>query len=79
LLATVNWAGNPDKSVSADAEGKSHPRSSFRAWQQTVRGQARPWTKPQLATAAFSGLRIVNFRNVQRIREIEAQEDPASS
>ena len=37
----VNWAGKPDKTVSAS--GALNPRNSFALWQQTVSGFSKPW------------------------------------
>jgi len=37
----VNWAGKPEKSVSAS--GALSPRHSFDSWQQTVSGFSVPW------------------------------------
>ncbi|WP_210526669.1 HWE histidine kinase domain-containing protein [Rubellimicrobium arenae] len=37
------WAGNPAKYVSDD-RGRIHPRRSFAAWRETVRGQSAAWT-----------------------------------
>lgn len=44
VARTVTWAGNPDKPAEPEA-GALHPRASFSAWRQTVRGTARPWTE----------------------------------
>ncbi|QXQ05039.1 GAF domain-containing protein [Sphingosinicellaceae bacterium] len=53
LIATVTWAGNPDKPVEIIPEGERlTPRKSFAAWQQTVRGRSSPWTVPD-SDAAF--------------------------
>jgi two-component system, chemotaxis family, sensor kinase Cph1 len=44
LVETVSWAGNPNKTVVADQHDRLHPRKSFDAWQQTVRGISPPAT-----------------------------------
>ena len=45
LVRTVNWAGDPTKSVVKGQEpARLSPRGSFALWKQTVRGQAQDWT-----------------------------------
>ena len=50
LVETVTWAGNPAKRIT-DGE-RLTPRTSFAAWQETVRGRSLPWTPPD-SDAAF--------------------------
>ena len=51
-LRHVHWGGNPEKVVAfVEGENELHPRSSFKSWQQTVRGTALRWTEPQLLVA----------------------------
>ena len=69
LVDTVTWAGNPDKAVSADVEGKLHPRTSFAAWQETVRGRSRPWTELELDNARLLRVQLLHLRDAQRLRE----------
>lgn len=53
----VTWGGNPDEAIQFSADQKSyHPRASFQQWQQTVSGQALPWSPEALEIAE-------NFRN----------------
>jgi two-component system, chemotaxis family, sensor kinase Cph1 len=53
----VNWGGNPNEAIRFEADGKRyHPRASFKQWQETVKGHARPWEKEELEIAE-------NFRN----------------
>jgi chemotaxis family two-component system sensor kinase Cph1 len=35
LVETIMWAGNPDKTVSVDEQGRLRPRASFAAWKDT--------------------------------------------
>lgn len=45
MVETVVWAGRPEKAVMpGGANGMLGPRTSFEAWKQVVRGNARPWT-----------------------------------
>ncbi|MET0403841.1 MAG: ATP-binding protein [Cystobacter sp.] len=56
VARTVTWAGNPRKPVvEGPASHRLHPRASFSAWQETVRGRSVPWTAEDRASAA--GLR----------------------
>ncbi len=53
---TVTWAGDPRKPVvPGPGASRLHPRASFEAWQETVRGASAPWTPADLAAA--TGLR----------------------
>lgn len=49
-IRTVNWAGNPDKSV-VESGGQLRPRASFALWAQQVRGHSLPWTEEQIQSA----------------------------
>ncbi len=53
-IQTVNWAGNPQDSVSIDEIGKMHlsPRKSFELWKETVREMSYPWQMAELEAAA---------------------------
>ncbi len=77
LIETVTWAGNPDKAVNADTEGTLHPRTSFAAWRETVRGRSRPWTELELENARFLREQMLRLqaagvlrKTVQQVREI---------
>ncbi len=44
VIQTVNWAGNPEKTVEAADDGlRLSPRKSFALWKETVRSQSLPW------------------------------------
>ncbi|HYO57857.1 ATP-binding protein [Archangium sp.] len=53
VTRTITWAGNPSKSVVPAPGGARglHPRASFEAWQETVRGTSLPWTRVDLESA----------------------------
>ncbi|PTL81887.1 histidine kinase [Vitiosangium sp. GDMCC 1.1324] len=56
MARTVTWAGNPQKPVvPGPGASRLHPRASFAAWQETVRGTSLPWTAEDMAT-------VVGFR-----------------
>jgi light-regulated signal transduction histidine kinase (bacteriophytochrome)/CheY-like chemotaxis protein len=51
-VRTVNWAGDPAKSVvKGDAGVRLSPRGSFALWSQIVRGTAEPWTAAEVRAA----------------------------
>jgi light-regulated signal transduction histidine kinase (bacteriophytochrome) len=44
VIATVVWAGNPEKPVMQVAgQTRLHPRNSFKSWKEIVQGKAVPW------------------------------------
>lgn len=52
-IREVKWAGNPyEKTVKAGTAGYLEPRTSFKAWRETVIGKCREWTEEQIETAA---------------------------
>jgi chemotaxis family two-component system sensor kinase Cph1 len=51
-VGTVTWAGDPAKPIeSSDAGARLHPRHSFEAWTQVVRGNSRPWRTAEVDAA----------------------------
>lgn len=42
VVATIDWAGNPEKPVFQEGM-RIHPRKSFETWQQKITGQSIPW------------------------------------
>ncbi|MBS7564841.1 GAF domain-containing protein [Mucilaginibacter sp. Bleaf8] len=53
VLATVNWAGNPNKPVQYDANNVMHisPRTSFEVWKEQVNGTAPVWSMEDIKAA----------------------------
>jgi two-component system, chemotaxis family, sensor kinase Cph1 len=53
VLKTVNWAGNPNASITVEADGSVtlSPRQSFAQWQETVRLTSLPWKTCELENA----------------------------
>ncbi|OLP57452.1 histidine kinase [Rhizobium rhizosphaerae] len=49
VIETVTWAGNPHKIVRE--EGRIHPRNSFEAWREQVRGRALAWSEAERSAA----------------------------
>jgi light-regulated signal transduction histidine kinase (bacteriophytochrome)/CheY-like chemotaxis protein len=51
-VRTVNWAGDPAKSViKGDGEVRLSPRGSFTLWKETVKGRSKPWKSSDLEAA----------------------------
>ncbi len=49
---SVRWAGAPAKAVRHEAgQPRLHPRLSFQAWTEEVRGRSTPWTTAQIGAA----------------------------
>jgi light-regulated signal transduction histidine kinase (bacteriophytochrome) len=67
----IEWAGNPDKAVDAEASpGKLSPRASFQLWQETVRGRSRPWGSAELETAQRFRNEVIELRRQQRLQQL---------
>ena len=67
LVETVIWAGNPHQAVSADEQDRLHPRTSFAAWHETVRGRCRPWSELELESASFLREQLLRVRDAQKL------------
>jgi light-regulated signal transduction histidine kinase (bacteriophytochrome) len=80
LVATVRWAGDPEKPALPDSSAPLapgvtvSPRHSFAEWQQTVRGRSAPWTPEEIAAVAefrSSVLEIV-LRRAEEMAQLAA-------
>ncbi len=69
LVETVVWAGNPHEAVSADAQDRLHPRTSFAAWHETVRGRSRPWSELELESASFLREQLLRVQDAQKLSQ----------
>lgn len=49
VVKTVTWGGDPHKVVRES--GRIHPRKSFEAWREMVRGKSAPWHPAEIAAA----------------------------
>ncbi|MCC5656961.1 GAF domain-containing protein [Nostoc sp. XA010] len=63
VIQTVNWAGNPNESIQAQADGSLIlcPRKSFEQWQETVRLTSLPWKACELESAIALSNAIVGI------------------
>ena len=58
----ISWSGNPSETVHFEPDGiQYHPRSSFRIWQQTLRGRAVEWSPEELEVAERFRNSVVDF------------------
>ncbi|AEI62667.1 ATP-binding protein [Corallococcus macrosporus] len=57
VARTVTWAGNPHKPAQPEpGHARLHPRASFEAWREDVRGASTPWTQADVEAAeSFRG------------------------
>ncbi|WP_163990380.1 ATP-binding protein [Pyxidicoccus caerfyrddinensis] len=57
VARTVTWAGNPRKPAEPEpGHARLHPRGSFAAWREEVRGASTPWTAADVEAAeSFRG------------------------
>jgi len=72
LVETIAWAGNPNKAVVADEHNRLHPRKSFDAWQETVRGFSRPWTEIELESGLLLREQIRRLRDARELSILNA-------
>lgn len=74
VLQEVKWAGNPyEKFVREGTEGYLEPRSSFKAWSETIVGRCRDWTDEEVETASVLCLVYGKFIDVWRQKEAALQ------
>jgi signal transduction histidine kinase len=53
--------------VRVDKQDQLHPRTSFAAWQETVRGRSRPWSELDLENASFLRYVLLGIRNKENL------------
>jgi len=73
LVETIRWAGNPNEAVSSDEHGQLHPRASFAAWQETVRGRCRRWSPLQLECAGTLRERLLRLQSAHKLQEAQVR------
>ncbi|KIW41436.1 uncharacterized protein PV06_06997 [Exophiala oligosperma] len=74
VLQEVKWAGNPyEKFVKEGTEGYLEPRTSFKAWSETIVGRCRDWTDEEIETASVLCLVYGKFIDVWRQKEAALQ------
>lgn len=77
ILRSVNWAGAPEKVYQEGPLGpRLTPRKSFELWQETVRGQSKPWSKADLSIA--ESLRVTLLEVILQLADLAARERRAA-
>lgn len=72
IVRTVSWAGDPDKSVAPQVgDGRLHPRHSFAAWTQVVRGTSLAWRIAELDAAEALRRRAIETDLIHQIANAE--------
>lgn len=63
VIQTVNWAGNPQKSVETATDGtvRLSPRKSFESWKETVSCKSLPWKKCEIDAALELRNAVINI------------------
>ncbi len=73
-LQEVKWAGNPyEKFIKEGTEGYLEPRTSFKAWSETIVGRCRDWSDEEIETASVLCLVYGKFIDVWRQKEAAVQ------
>lgn len=71
-VETVNWAGNPHKAIDEET-GALTPRKSFDLWGETVREQAREWSRAEIDAAIRLRTDVVELLDKQELRRLNGQ------
>ncbi|AHE57196.1 ATP-binding protein [Sphingomonas sanxanigenens] len=61
VIRTIKWGGDPRKTAQPSTGDRLHPRTSFAAWQETVRLRAEPWHEAEVEAAAHLRAAIVDI------------------
>ena len=69
----VNWAGNPHKALIPGPDRELSPRASFEVWQETVRGQSRRWTVPEVKSARRLRRALLELQQTRRVKDLNSQ------
>jgi light-regulated signal transduction histidine kinase (bacteriophytochrome) len=69
----IDWAGNPHKPASQEADQALTPRKSFEAWSETVRGQSRRWTLAEVESAYRLRNEVLDARQNRRLKDLNKE------
>jgi light-regulated signal transduction histidine kinase (bacteriophytochrome) len=63
VIKTVNWAGNPNKTLQTDEDGNHRlsPRKSFELWKENVRYKSLPWKQCEIDAALELRKAMINI------------------
>ncbi len=75
VIQTVNWAGNPEKTVTVDKDHKLSPRKSFEKWSVEHEGKSEPWTDQEIAevVSLHKNITDVIIEKYNEVRELNAK------
>jgi chemotaxis family two-component system sensor kinase Cph1 len=72
-IETLSWGGNPNKAVELGTDGvRLHPRRSFDAWREEVRGRSVPWSRGELAAAVELRRTALELELGRQVRRAQA-------
>ncbi|MEJ7929009.1 ATP-binding protein [Ramlibacter sp. AN1015] len=73
-VQTIRWAGEPH-AKHVDAQGRLHPRRSFAAWQEQVRGRSLPWGAAEIAASVELRHALIGIvlRRAEEMAEVAAE------
>ncbi|TYP77352.1 ATP-binding protein [Aquimarina intermedia] len=71
---TVNWGGNPNKSVLINKDARLSPRKSFDKWSEELSGYSTPWTDSEIAAikalkSSISEIIVQKYDEVQSLNK----------
>jgi light-regulated signal transduction histidine kinase (bacteriophytochrome) len=70
VLRTATWGGDPAKPATP-GDARLHPRQSFAAWKEIVRGTSAPWTPAEIESAEDVARRAIEVDLEQQIARAE--------
>jgi chemotaxis family two-component system sensor kinase Cph1 len=77
LVHAITWGGNPNKPVETGPDGETlTPRTSFAAWQESVKLHARPWRNVDIEAAKTLRLSLLEVV-LQRIDQLSRERETA--
>lgn len=70
VVQTVNWAGDPNKSIIKDVNGL-YPRNSFELWKEIRKSNSAIWQEPELLAASNFAYALQKQRYLLHLTEEE--------
>lgn len=72
VVQTVNWAGDPNKSIEKNANGLS-PRKSFELWKEIRKWNSLPWREAELLAASSFAYALQKQTHLLHLTEEESK------
>jgi light-regulated signal transduction histidine kinase (bacteriophytochrome) len=73
LVKSVSWAGDPNNTVTVDDRDHLHPRTSFNAWHELVRGRSRLWSEVELERASNLREQLLRLGATEQQKRLQEQ------